>query len=145
MGICTQDASPGEFGRGYVGASGFVWDSTRRANEKGDRVKIVGTAVGSDPLYGTVCRMITASSGRSKILPTASACFLVICICPRQAAVVHSLEAPTFLATSAHLMPLVILRKAIRSVQSWRFIGLPTVENEVVSAASGSRSMVLLL
>ena len=44
---------------------------------------------------------------------------------------------PTFFATSAHLMPFVILRKAMRSVTSWRFIGLASA----ASAASGSRFM----
>src|SRR5260221_8935979 len=54
--------------------------------------------------------------------PTVSACCFVICIWPRQAAVVHSLDAPTFFATAAHLIFLITLRKAIRSVTSWRFI-----------------------
>src|SRR5260221_6478669 len=98
----------------------------------------VGTAVGSEPLYGTVCRMSTASSGRSKTLPTVAAWRLVICIWPRQAAVVHSFEWPTLLATSAHLMPLFTLRKAMRSVTSSRFIGFIRFE----TACSGSRFML---
>src|ERR1043165_4591149 len=98
----------------------------------------VGTAVGSEPLYGTVCRISTASSGRSKILPTVSACFFVICIWPRHAAVVHSLDWPTFFATSVHLMPPLILRNAIRSVTSSRFMGFIRLD----TACSGSRFML---
>src|SRR4029434_5076673 len=84
---------------------------------------------------------MTASSGRSKILPTVSACFFVICIWPRHAAVVHSFEWPTFFATSLHLMPLFSLRKALRSVTSSRFIGFISA----LIPASASRFITVLL
>src|SRR5260370_24924226 len=69
--------------------------------------------------------------------PTISACRLVICIWPRQAAVVHSLDWPTFVATSAHLMLFFSLRKAIRSVTSVRCIGFISE----LTASSASRFM----
>src|SRR3954464_7533243 len=99
----------------------------------------VGMAVGSEPLYGTACRRSTASSGRSNRRPTVSACFLVNCIWPRHAAVVHSLDWPTFCATSVHLMPFFSLRKTMRSVTSSRLIGL------ISAVMSGSRFKLLLL
>ena len=59
---------------------------------------------------------------RPKILPTTLACLSSSVIWPRQAAVVHSLERPTFFATSAHWMPLDTFTVMIFSVTSLRFM-----------------------
>src|SRR5687768_15158630 len=65
----------------------------------------------------------TASSGRSKSVPTASACFFVICICPTRAAAAHSWEALAVLALSGHSVPAFGCQNAVGSVASSRFVG----------------------
>src|SRR5690349_19397699 len=56
------------------------------------------------------------------------ACFASSVICPRQAAVTHSLLRPTFWATSDHLRPLATLVATIFSVTSRRLIFCSFVE-----------------
>ena len=58
------------------------------------------------------------------MVPTTPACSGVSVICPKQAAVTHSLLRPTLSATSDHLMPLATLVAMIFSVTAKRVMGL---------------------
>src|SRR6266702_2172807 len=100
-----------------------------------------GTALGSDPLYGTTCTSLTASGGRPKILPTFSACSLVRVIWPRQAAVTHSFDSPTFFATSDHLISFRTFAEWMRSVTSSRVIGLWKATSATAWVSASDRFM----
>src|SRR5580658_3166023 len=82
----------------------------------------VGTLVGSDPLYGTTVSHLRSCSLRLKISPITAACCALSVICPRQAAVTHSLLRPTLAATSAHFRPCLTLVAIIFSVTSSRLM-----------------------
>src|SRR5271168_1571244 len=78
--------------------------------------------VGNEPLYGTTVNHCASSSDKSKIPPISAACSLFNVICPKHAAVTHSLLKLACFATSAHLTPLATLAAKIFVVTSARFI-----------------------
>ncbi|MCY1562050.1 hypothetical protein D9M68_993900 [compost metagenome] len=73
-------------------------------------------------MYGTTISHFCSSLERPKILPSTLAWAGVAVIWPRHRAVVHSLDWPTFLATSAQLRPLLTLVEMIFSVTSSRLM-----------------------
>ena len=78
-------------------------------------------AVGSEPLYGTICSHAMASSLSPKMAPTFSACVLSNAIWPKQADVTHSLDNSKESATLFQLILLSTLLDIIRSV-TWSLL-----------------------
>ena len=69
----------------------------------------IGVWVGSESLYGTTCSHFCSFAVKPKISPFVLACSAFSVIWPRQAAVVHSVERPTFPATLDHCRPWLVL------------------------------------
>src|ERR1700728_512675 len=82
----------------------------------------VGTAVGSEPLYGTTVNHFVSSADSPKICPTIAAFSALSVIWPRHAAVTHSLLRPTRFATSPHFGP--SLSACLALIAVWGLIGL---------------------
>src|ERR1700691_5121972 len=102
----------------------------------------VGTAVGSEPLYGTTVNHFVSSADSPKICPTIAAFSALSVIWPRHAAVTHSLLRPTRFATSPHFSPLLTLAVTIFSVTSIRFIASHIGWRDD-SRATGSRAIII--
>ena len=90
----------------------------------------MGTLLGSDPRYGGTVSHWRSSTVRPKISPTTAACSLFSAICPRQAAVTHSLLRPTLSATLAQLKPRLMRVVMIFSVTFKRLMGSPEVSKD---------------